>query len=66
MEQVKIMTEWEQEHPNYMKDDALLNEWHKMIYNMMGGSTQEDINHNTENIKKCLSDNTYVKEILID
>ena len=65
-QQIKQIKCWEEEHPNYMKDDALLNEWHKMIYNMMGGSTQEDINHNTENIKKCLSDNTYVKEILID
>ena len=65
-QQIKQIKCWEEAHPNYMKDDALLMEWHAMIYNMMGGSTQEDININTENIKKCLSDNTYVKEILID
>ena len=49
-----------------MKDDALLAEWHKMIYTMMGGTNNEDIKNSTENIKKCLSDKTYVKEILID
>jgi hypothetical protein len=65
-QQIKQIKCWEEAHPNYMKDDSLLMEWHAMIYNMMGGSTKEDININTENIKKCLSDNTYVKEILID
>lgn len=66
-QQIKQIKCWEEAHPNYLKDEALLTEWHKMIYNMMGGSTQDDIKTNTENIKKCLSDQTYVKnEILID
>jgi transcription elongation factor Elf1 len=65
-QQIKQIKCWEEQHPNYINNNVLLNEWHKMIYNMMGGSTQEDIMNNTENIKKCLSDNTYVKEIIIN
>ena len=65
-QQIKQIKCWEEAHPNYMKDDALLAEWHKMIYTMMGGTNNEDIKNSTENIKKCLSDKTYVKEILID
>ena len=37
-----------------MKDDALIAEWHKMIYTMMGGTDNSDTKNNTENIKKCL------------
>ena len=65
-QQIKQIKCWEEAHPNYMKDDALIAEWHKMIYTMMGGATNSDIKNSTENIKKCLSDKTYVKEILID
>jgi len=65
-QQIKQIKCWEEAHPNYMKDDALIAEWHKMIYTMMGGTTNSDIKNSTENIKKCLSDKTYVKEILID
>jgi len=65
-QQIKQIKCWEEAHPNYMKDDALIAEWHKMIYTMMGGTNNSDFKNSTENIKKCLSDKTYVKEIFID
>ena len=65
-QQIKQIKCWEKEHPDYTQNEQLLAQWHQMIYTMMGGNSQKDIKSNTDNIKKCISDNTYVKEITID
>ena len=50
--QIKIIKEWEKQHPDYIDDDLLLAEWHTMIYNVMGGKTDKEIDKNTKQIKQ--------------
>lgn len=52
--QIKQIKKWEIEHPNYLKDDVLLTQWHTMIQNAMGGSDDDVRNKNKDSIKKEL------------
>jgi hypothetical protein len=52
--QIKQIKKWEIEHPNYLKDDVLLTQWHTMIQNAMGGSDDDARNKNKDSIKKEL------------
>ena len=52
--QIKQIKKWEAEHPNYLKDEKLMNQWHTMIQNAMGGSDEDDREKNKDFIKKEL------------
>jgi len=54
MEQVKKMTTWEEEHPDYMNNPAELNEWQKMLENISGGINDFEIKKNQSKIQKEL------------
>ena len=59
--QILQLKEWEKENPNYLENDALTRTWHQMIFNMTGENNAAKIN---VNIKKSLSDNVGVKELI--
>tara|TARA_A100001011_G_scaffold400395_1_gene514628 strand:+ start:727 stop:1764 length:1038 start_codon:yes stop_codon:yes gene_type:complete len=48
--------EWEQAHPTYVDDSDLLDEWHSIIMNLMGGKNEEEIEINKKEIKKKIGD----------
>jgi hypothetical protein len=64
VKQIKQLKEWEKDHPNYMTNDKLLNEWHTMIQQIMGGSNSE-IDKNKEQIKKSLGNQIEIKDAMV-
>ena len=64
IKQIKQVREWERENPNYMENDALREEWHNMIREIMGGSENVEREKNNESIKKGISDTVSVKNAL--
>ena len=53
--------EWEKENPDYLTDDIKIKIWQTMVKNMSGGENEEKI---TTNIKKSISENVTVKELI--
>ena len=64
MKQIKQLKAWEQTHPNYLTDDALLVEWQQMIQKIMGGKDEEERVKNTEDIKKGISSSIDMKNAI--
>ena len=64
MEQVKKMSEWEKEHPDYMNNPQELEEWQKMLENVSGGINQDEMHKNVHKIKKELGKVVDIKEEL--
>ena len=62
MKQIKHLKEWENQHPNYLTDDDLLEEWQFMILEIMGG---KDIKNPNEKIKKSIVDVVELKDAMI-
>ena len=62
MEQVKKMTTWEEEHPNYMKNPNELNEWQKMLENISGGINEGERKKNQSKIQRELGKAVDIKE----
>lgn len=54
--QIKKIKEWEKDNPNYTENEILYKEWNKMIFNVMGGRNEEEINTKKEKIKQQISD----------
>ena len=52
MEQVKKMSEWEKDHPDYMNNPKELEVWQKMLESVSGGVNQDEIKKNEHKIKK--------------
>ena len=65
VKQIKQLKEWENLHPNYLSDEHLTQEWHQMIHKIMGGSTDEEREKNTESIKKEISTTVDMKNAMI-
>ncbi len=65
VKQIKQLKEWENLHPNYLSDERLTEEWHQMIHKIMGGSTDEEREKNTESIKKEISTTVDMKNAMI-
>ena len=53
IKQIKQIKLWEEEHPHYLKNEKLLEQWHTMIQNAMGGGVNIRIK-NKDSIKKEL------------
>jgi|TARA_B110000858_G_scaffold86760_2_gene100240 hypothetical protein len=64
MEQVKKMSEWEKDHPNYMSNPKELKVWQTMLESVSGGINQGEINKNEHKIKKELGKAVDIKEEL--
>ena len=64
MEQVKKMSEWEKEHPDYMNNPDELEEWQKMLENVSGGINKDEMHKNVHKIKKQLGKVVDIKEEL--
>jgi hypothetical protein len=63
VKQIKHLKKWENQHPGYLDDDDLTEEWRSMIHKMMGGG--EKTEKQNEKIMKNLSSNVCVKDELI-
>ena len=64
--QILHIKEWEKQHPNFLDNDALTDEWNKLILNMMGGDSNKSSERNRENIKKNICGNICVKEAIMN
>ena len=64
MEQVKKMSEWEKEHPDYMNNPKELEIWQSMLESVSGGVNQDEIKKNEHKIKKELGKVVDIKEEL--
>ena len=62
--QIIELKQWEAVHPNYMNNNKEYEEWHKMVQNLMGGSSLQAQSKNTESIKKVLSQSVDIKEAI--
>ena len=65
MKQMVTVKKWEEEHPNYLQNEQLLQEWHSMIQEIMGKCDKIQKEKNELLIKKSLSNNTEIKEAMI-
>lgn len=65
MKQMVMVKKWEEEHPNYLHNEQLLQEWHSMIQEIMGKCDKIQKEKNELLIKKSLSNNTEIKEAMI-
>jgi len=65
MKQIRQLKEWENEHPNYLQNDKLLNEWHTMIQHIMGGGAVSETTKNKDQIKKSLSNQIEIKDAMV-
>ena len=61
VKQIKHLKEWENQHPGYLDDDDLTEEWRSMIQKMMGGCEAT----NKDKIIKNLSNKVCVKDELV-
>ncbi len=66
IKQIKQLKEWEKKHPNYLKDEHLLKEWHNLVHNVMGGEDIEDKQKNKNTIKKELGITFEMKDDLLE
>ena len=64
VKQIKHLKEWENQHPGYLDDDKLTEEWRCMIQKMMGGG--ESAEREKDKIIKNLSNKVCVKNELIN
>ena len=63
--QILQLKEWEKAHPDYMDNEALTQEWHKMIFNLTGGGEKDrDKQKTNNNIKKHISENVIMKDVM--
>ena len=62
--QILKIKEWEQQNPDYLDKGELTQEWHKMIFNMTGGEKDSERSKNTIHIKKNISENVVVKDLI--
>lgn len=63
--QILQLKEWEKAHPDYLDNEALTQEWHKMIFNLTGGGEKDrDKQKTNNNIKKHISENVIMKDVM--
>ncbi len=64
IKQIKQIKLWEEEHPNYLQNEKLLEQWHTMIQHAMGGGGENSRVKNKDSIKKNLGIKFEVKKEL--
>ena len=66
IKQIKQLKEWEKAHPNYLKDEVLVKEWHDMVHSVMGGEDIEDKQKQEKIIKKELGITFEMKDDMLE
>jgi len=64
--QIKMIKDWEKEHPNWNNNDNETQLYLKMIQEVMGGVNDEEMNKNNEGIKKTISNAFDLKNAMIE
>tara|TARA_Y100000389_G_scaffold23498_1_gene20137 strand:- start:2260 stop:3360 length:1101 start_codon:yes stop_codon:yes gene_type:complete len=62
--QIKQLSQWEKENPNYLKDDKLTQEWKLMLFEILGKTNKEGIDTTNEIIKQNLANELCVNNIV--
>jgi len=65
IKQIKRIKEWEKKHPDYLRNDRLLHEWHRMIQQITGSPDDEERQRNKEQIKKSLGNTIELKDAMV-
>jgi uncharacterized C2H2 Zn-finger protein len=65
IKQIKRIKEWERKHPDYLKDERLLQEWHRMIQQITGSGNDDERERNKEQIKKSLGNTIEIKDAMV-
>ena len=65
IKQIRRIKEWEAKHPNYLTDDKLLQEWHRMIQQITGSGNEGEREKNKEQIKKSIGNTIEIKDAMI-
>jgi len=65
VKQIKRIKEWEGKNPDYLQNDKLLQEWHRMIQQITGSGDEIQRERNKEQIKKSLGNTIEIKDAMI-
>jgi len=65
IKQIKRIKEWERKHPDYLKDERLLQEWHRMIQQITGSGNDDELERSKEQIKKSLGNTIEIKDAMV-
>ena len=65
IKQIKRIKEWESKHPNYLNNDELLQEWHKMIQQITGSGDEATRERSKEQIKKSIGNTIEIKDAMV-
>ena len=65
IKQIKRIKEWERQHPDYLQNEKLLQEWHRMIQQITGSGNDDERERNKEQIKKSLGNTIEIKDAMI-
>ena len=61
VKQIKRIKEWERKHPDYLQNEKLLQEWHRMIQQITGSGEEVQ----KEQIKKSLGTTIEIKDAMV-
>ena len=65
IKQIRRIKEWELKHPDYLKNEKLLQEWHRMIQQITGSGDDDQRERNKEQIKKSLGNTIEIKDAMV-
>ena len=65
IKQIKRIKEWERKNPDYLKDERLLQEWHRMIQQITGSGNDDELERSKEQIKKSLGNTIEIKDAMV-
>jgi len=65
VKQIKKLKVWEEQNPTYLEDEDLLQKWHCLLREIMGGSAEDERDKNKEQIKKTISEKLELRDAMI-
>jgi len=65
VKQIKKLKVWEEQNPTYLEDEELLQKWHSLLGEIMGGSAEDERDKNKEQIKKTISEKLELRDAMI-
>jgi len=64
VKQIKKLKVWEEQNPTYLEDEDLLQKWHCLLREIMGGSAEDERDKNKEQIKKTISEKLELRDAM--
>ena len=64
VKQIKKLKVWEEQNPAYLEDEELLQKWHSLLREIMGGSIEEERDKNKKEIKKSISETLELRDAM--